>query len=269
MEITLKPFQERALAKLRKQFLELWKTENRRFSEDSYVQSKDKLHDYYEGGGEVNLLDLNDLTRKKMEKNNVFFINWQKVKASTKEGRKLRRETEKTEFDKGVFDEFIIKTQKEGRDLILIVDEAHTQTRTELAAEVIDLIDPRIIIKVTATPKDEPSYSDVEHHRAGFVEVERDEVVEAGLIKEKIVTQSKEDLDKVTKKEIDQDNLLLELANNKRLEIKDAYEKLKIDYINPLVLIQLPNDDKARKETLDKSKEEIVKEFLRNKGIKD
>jgi len=30
MEITLKPFQERALAKLRKQFLELWKTENRR-----------------------------------------------------------------------------------------------------------------------------------------------------------------------------------------------------------------------------------------------
>jgi len=309
MNIILKPFQERALAKLRKQFLELWKTRNRKlnlifksptgsgktvmmaqflkdltgdpqfdadkaflwvsFSGDSYVQSKKKLYDYYDGAGEISLLDLSDLNRKKLEKNNVFFINWQKVKASTKEGRKLRRETEKTEFDKGIFDEFIIRTQKEGRDLVLIVDESHTQTDTELASEVIELIDPRIIIRVTATPKDDPSYSDVEHHRAGSVEVEREEVVEAELIKEKIITQTKEDLDKFSKKEIDQDILLLKLAYNKRLELKKHYEKLDIEYINPLVLIQLPNDDIARKETLDKSKEEIVKEFLRNKGIKD
>lgn len=309
MEITLKPFQERALAKLRKQFLELWKTENRRlplifksptgsgktimmaqflkdlagdpqfdadkaflwmsFSEDSYLQSKKKLYDYYDGAGEITLLDLNDLNRKKLEKNNVFFINWQKVKASTKEGRKLRRETEKTEFDKGIFDEFIIRTQKEGRDLVLIIDEAHTQTNTELASEVIDLIDPRIIIKVTATPKNEPSFPDVEHHRAGFVEIEREEVVEAGLIKEKIVTQTKEDLDRVSKKEIDQDNLLLELAYNQRNKLIKYYKKLSVENINPLVLIQLPNDDKARKETLDKSKEELVKEFLRAKGVKD
>jgi type III restriction enzyme len=308
MDIILKPFQEKAIAKLRKQFLEMWKTENRRlplifkaptgsgktimiaqflkdlagdpqfdvdkaylwvsFSEESYLQSKNKLYNYYDGAGELNLLDLVDLNRKKLEKNNIFFINWQKVKASTKEGRKLRRETEKTEFDKGIFDEFILRTQKEGRELVLIVDEAHTQTNTQLAEEVISLVDARIVVKVTATPKDEPSYSDVEHNRAGFVEVERKEVIEAGLIKEKVVTQSREDLAKVSKKEIDQDNLLLELAYNKRLELTEYYEKLHIDYINPLVLIQLPNDDRARKETLDKSKEEIVKEFLINKGIK-
>jgi len=308
MNITLKPFQEIAIAGLRRQFLNLWKTGDRRldlifkaptgsgktvmmaqflkdltgdpqfdadkaflwisFSEDSYLQSKKKLYDYYDGAGEITLLDLNDLNRKKLEKNNVFFINWQKVKTSTKDGRKLRRETEKTEFDRGIFDEFIIRTQKE-RDLILIVDEAHTQTHTELAAEIVELIDPRIKIYVTATPKEEPSYSDVEHHRAGFIEIERDEVVEDGLIKEKVVTQTKEDIDRFSKKEIDQDKLLLELAYDKRLELKEYYEKLNIDYINPLVLIQLPNDDIARKETLDKSKEEIVKGFLRDKGIKD
>ncbi|ODS39905.1 MAG: hypothetical protein A7315_10165 [Candidatus Altiarchaeales archaeon WOR_SM1_79] len=306
--MTLKPFQEIAIAGLRRQFLNLWKTGDRRldlifkaptgsgktvmmaqflkdltgdpqfdadkaflwisFSEDSYLQSKKKLYDYYDGAGEITLLDLNDLNRKKLEKNNVFFINWQKVKTSTKDGRKLRRETEKTEFDRGIFDEFIIRTQKE-RDLILIVDEAHTQTHTELAAEIVELIDPRIKIYVTATPKEEPSYSDVEHHRAGFIEIERDEVVEDGLIKEKVVTQTKEDIDRFSKKEIDQDKLLLELAYDKRLELKEYYEKLNIDYINPLVLIQLPNDDIARKETLDKSKEEIVKGFLRDKGIKD
>jgi type III restriction enzyme len=179
MEIILKPFQERTIAKLRTQFLNLWKTEKRQiplifkaptgsgktilmaqflkdlsgdpqfdadkafiwvsFSEESYLQSKNKLYDYYDGSGEIGLLDLNDLGRKRLQKNNVFFINWQKVKATTKEGRLLRRETERTEFDKGIFDEFIIRTQKEGRELVLIVDEAHTQTSTELAGEIIDL----------------------------------------------------------------------------------------------------------------------------------
>jgi len=305
--IILKPFQEKAVRQLRKQFLELWKTTNRRlplifkaptgsgktimvaqflkdmssdpqfdvdkaylwfsFSEESYVQSKKKLFDYYGGGAnELNLLDLDDLSNGKLEKNNVFFINWQKIKSSTKEGRKLRKPTEYTRGDEGVFDEFIKRTQEDGRELILIIDEAHRDTDTELADELIDLINPRIILKITATPKREPSASDVQQKRAGFVEVLRKDVIEAGLIKEKVVTQTKEDLDRFSKKEIDQDKLLLELAYDKRLELLKEYKELGLN-INPLVLIQLPNDDRARKETLDKSKLEIVKEFLRNKGV--
>jgi len=304
--IPLKPFQEKAISDLRKQFLELWQTGNKRlplvfksptgsgktimvaqfirdlsgdpqfdvdkaylwfsFSGDSYEQSKNKLFDYYGGAGEISLLDLNDLNKEKLEKNNVFFINWQKIKDSTKDGRKLRRESEHTPDNLGLFDGFIKKTQEEGRELILIIDEAHRDSETELADELIDLIDPRIIFKITATPQKEPSYTDVTHKRAGFVEVERDAVVEAGLIKEKIITQTKEDLEKVHKKEMDQDLMLLELAYAKREELKTLYKELGLD-INPLVLIQLPNDDKARKETLDKSKEDIVKEYLISKKV--
>ena len=139
---------------------------------------------------------------------------------------------------------------------------------TDLAQELVDLIDPRIILKITATPKKEPSYSDVKNKKVGFVEVERDAVIEEGLIKEKVITQTKEDIEKEVKKEIDQDLLLLDLAYSKRLELKKSYEKLGID-INPLVLIQLPNDDKARKETLDKSKKDVVLDFLRDKGEED
>jgi len=304
--INLKPFQEKAVADLRKQFLELWKTVNRKlplifkaptgsgktvmvaqflkdissdpqfdvdkaflwfsFSEESYVQSKNKLFDYYGGANELTLLDLNDLSRGKLEKNNVFFINWQKIKASTKEGRVLRTPTEYTYGDDGIFDEFIKRTQENGRELVLIVDEAHRDTDTELADDLIELINPRIILKITATPKTEPTASDVIQKRAGFVEVLREDVIDAGLIKEKIITQTKEDLDKLTKKEIDQDLILLELAFNKRIELQKAYKELGLD-INPLVLIQLPNDDQARKETLDKSKLDIVKDFLKDKGI--
>ncbi|MFW5853274.1 MAG: DEAD/DEAH box helicase family protein [Patescibacteria group bacterium] len=302
---TLKTFQEKAIAELRKSFLELWGTGNRRlelifksptgsgktvmtaqflrdltgdpqfnadkafvwftFNEESYEQSKKKLFKYYGGAGEIELLDLNDLTRNaKLEKNSVFFINWQKIKTSTKDGRKLRKENE----NDITFDSFIQKSQADGREIVLIIDEAHRDASTDLAQELINLIDPRIILKITATPKKEPSYSDVKNKKVGFVEVERDAVIEEGLIKEKVITQTKEDIEKEAKKEIDQDLLLLDLAYSKRLELKKSYKKLGVD-INPLVLVQLPNDDKARKETLDKSKKDVVLDFLKDKGEED
>lgn len=298
----LKTFQEKAIAELRRNFLELWSTGNRRldlifksptgsgktvmtaqflrdltgdpqfnvdkafvwltFNEESYEQSKKKLFRYYGGAGEIGLLDLNDLTRNaKLEKNSVFFINWQKVKTSTKEGRKLRRDNE-NDIN---FDSFIKKSKEDGREIVLIIDEAHRDASTDLAQELIDLIDPRIILRITATPKDEPSYSDVKNKKVGFVEVDREAVVEEGLIKEKVITQTKEDIEKESNKEIDQDLLLLDLAYTKRLELKKYYEKLGID-INPLILVQLPNDDKARKETLGKSKKDVVLDFLKDKG---
>lgn len=298
----LKTFQEKAVAELRKSFLELWSTGNRQlplifksptgsgktvmiaqflrdltgdpqfdvdkafiwfsFNEESYNQSKNNIFKYYGGAGEIELLDLNDLTRyTKLEKNSVFFINWQKIKTSTKEGRRLRKDNE----NDITFDSFIKKTHEENREIVLIIDEAHRDANTILAKELVDLINPRIILKITATPNEEPTYSDVKSKKVGFVEVERKAVVSEGLIKEKVVTQTKEDIEKETKKEIDQDLLLLDLAYKKRVELKKYFKKLEVN-INPLVLIQLPNDDKARKETLDKSKKDIVLDFLREKG---
>lgn len=309
MTIKLKPFQENAISELRNQFLNLWKSGNRKtelifksptgsgktimmaqflrdltgdpqfdadkcflwfsFNEPSYLQSKDKLLNYYGGAGELNLLDLNDLSKKnKLEKNNVFFINWQKLKSSTKEGRKLRSPTEQTEGEDGQFDELIKKTQKDGREIILIVDEAHRDTDTNLADDLINLIDPKIILKVTATPKVIPNALEMQMKTKGFVNVTRSDVVDSELIKEKILTQTKEDLESIKKKEIDQDYLLLDLAYSKRLELLEKYKSLDLD-INPLVLIQLPNDDVATKETLNQTKMELVKGYLRDKGIPD
>ncbi|MBM3206716.1 MAG: restriction endonuclease subunit R [Candidatus Staskawiczbacteria bacterium] len=305
--IKLKPFQEKAITNLRKQFLDLWKTGKKRrelifksptgsgktvmiaqflkdltgdpqfdvdkafvwfsFNEESYLQSKKKLFDYYGGASELNLFDYTELiTDMKLEKNNVFFINWQKVKSSSKEGRVLRNPTEKT--NEGLFDDLIINTQKSERDLILIVDEAHRDTDTDLAEELIDLIDPRIILKITATPKKIPNALELEYKEKAFINVDREEVIEAELIKEKIITQTKEDLEKHAKNEIDQDILLLNLAYEKRKDLIKLYNHLN-KKINPLVLIQLPNDDWATKGTLDKSKEEIVREYLREKGVRD
>lgn len=301
---SLKPFQARAISNLRSEFLRLWKTGGRQlhlvfksptgsgktvmmacflksltrdpqfqadkafvwvsFSEDSYTQSKSKLWEYYGGAGEIALKDLNDLAEGHLGNNDVFFINWQKIKDSTKEGRKLRRENER-----GItFDNFIHETQEAMREFVLIVDEAHRDTDTELAQEIVDLINPRIIIRITATPRNEPSHDEIQDGRAGYVRITRDEAVESGLIKEKIITQTKEDIARHAHKELDQDKLLLELAYNKRLELKKLYDLLKLP-INPLVLVQLPNDDKARRETLNKTKKEVVLDFLRSKKVEE
>jgi len=298
----LKPFQETAVSNLKNEFLSLWKLPNQNipivfnsptgsgktimlaqflrdivsdprfegndvafvwfsFSEESYEQSKKKLFEYYGGASELDLIDLNDLSRGKLKKNNVFFINWQKIKGKTKDSRKLRRDNEQ-----GLtFDNFIAETHEDGRKIVVIIDEEHIGSDTELADEVVNgVVKPKITIRVSATPKYIPTRADV----AGYVEVKRGEVVEAGLIKEKIVFQTEEDLGQKAIKKLDQDEMLLELAYTKREELVALYKEIGVE-VNPLVLIQLPNDDQATKETNGTTKQQIVLEYLKRKGVKE
>jgi type III restriction enzyme len=299
----LKPFQETAVSKLKNEFLSLWKLPNQNiplvfksptgsgktimvaqflrdivsdprfegndvafvwfsFSEDSYEQSKKKLFEYYGGASELDLIDLNDLSRGKLNKNNVFFINWQKIKGKTKDSRKLRRENEQ-----GLtFDNLINETHEDGRKIIVIIDEEHIGADTDLALEVVDgLIKPKITLRVSATPKYIPTRADI----AGYVEVERNEVVNAGLIKEKIIFQTEEDLEQKSVKKLDQDDMLLELAYHKRKDLIAFYKEINME-VNPLVIIQLPNDDQATTTTdSGTTKQAIVLEYLKRKGVKE
>ncbi len=303
--IALKPFQETAVSKLKNEFLSLWKSSQINiplvfksptgsgktimlaqflrdlvgdprfqgndvafiwfsFSEESYLQSKKQLFRYYGGASELDLLDLNDLTRGKLEENNVFFINWQKIKGRSKESRKLRRHNEWGH----TFDNFINRSHADGRQLVVIIDEEHIGSDTELALEVVEgLIKPRITIRVSATPKYIPNAEEISDKRGGFVQVKRDDVIESGLIKEKVVFQTEEDLARKEFKKMDQDDILLELAFKKRLDLLKRYKVLDVD-VNPLVLIQLPNDDQAGKGT-GTNKQDIVVAFLKRHGLRD
>lgn len=305
--LDLKDFQKTVIDQLSNTFLELWKTgkyriplvfkaptgagktvmmaeflrcldDNYQFHEDkayiwvsfggddSYSQSKNKLYGYFNEGTDMNLKDVNNLSEGKLYKNNIFFINWSKIKGTDKESKKLRKSGGVGYGGEAVFDEFIQRTRKE-RDIVLIIDEAHTETETHLANEVIDLIDPRIIIKVTATPKDLPSISDVNQKKAGYVEALESDVIASGLIKEKLIIQTEEEVKKLENKEFTEDEIMLELAYDKRLELKKLYESLGLD-INPLVLIQIPSDEKE-KEEVSTNKKEMILSYLKRKGVKD
>ncbi len=305
--IELKDFQKIAIDNLSNTFLELWKTERYRIplvfkaptgagktimmaeflrclddnyqfhedkayvwvsfgGDDSYSQSKNKLYHYFNEGTDMNLKDINNLSEGKLYKNNIFFINWSKIKGTDKESKKLRKSGGVGYGGDAVFDEFIKKTRKE-RDIILIIDEAHTETDTQLANEVIDLIDPRVILKVTATPKNLPNISDVSQKKAGFVEVLENDVVASGLIKEKIIIQTEEDIKKLEDRELSEDEVMLELAYNKRLQLKNYYRELGLN-INPLVLIQLPSDF-TEKEEVQANLKDLVLSYLKQKGVKE
>ena len=113
---------------------------------------------------------------------------------------------------------------------MMIIDESHKNDTYSAVRDVINPLNPKIIIKVSATPESEPTISDIRHNRAGFVEVDREDVIDAGLIKEEIISQTEEDLNVFDN--IDHDYLLLDLAMEKRAELKAEWERVGKD-INP------------------------------------
>ena len=236
------------------------------FSDDLAMQSKKKFEEYFENTLENNLLTVNDINRGKMFKNDILFLNWQKVVSRAAENRVLRRpDDERMIKESGkYFEDFIDGTKKDGRSIILVIDEAHTNVTPDLAQQIIDYIDPKIVAHISATPKPEivAKAADI----GSYITVDRQRVVAEGLIKEKIVTQTEEDLHRFKGKDLDE--VLLDLGLEKRGSLKKEFEKLG-KKVNPLLLIQLPNDDNERVQSGEKTKEQITSDYLKKKGIKE
>lgn len=144
--------------------------------EDLAMQSKDKFQEYFDTNLENGLLTVNDFKQGKLYKNDILFINWQKLVASKKDNRLLRRPDEEVNLkEQGYyFDDIIENTHKENREFVLIIDESHKNRDTDLAQEVIDVIKPKVILNVSATPKNIPGIDEIEEGTAGYVGVKRE-----------------------------------------------------------------------------------------------
>ena len=236
------------------------------FSDTLAMQSKDKFKEYFNTNLENNLLTVDDFKQGKLYKNDILFINWQKLVSKSAENRIVRRpEDENFHKEQGFYFEDIIEnTKKENREIILIVDESHTHLSDLAQKSVVDIVNPKIIVSVSATPKYVPNRDEEDEGKAAYVRVLRDDVVTEGLIKNKIIVQTDEDLHKFQNRDLDE--LLIDLAIEKKSQIESEFLKLKKN-INPLVLIQLPNDDSKLKDAGQKTKEEIVIDYLKKKKI--
>lgn len=236
------------------------------FSEDLAMQSKEKFADYFFPNISNALLTVQDFKQGILERNDILFLNWQKLVSRKASDRVLRRpEDDRLLKEQGYYFEDVVEnTHAAGREIVMIIDESHKNVTEASMRDVIGPLEPKIILKVSATPERIPDASEIRNNRAEYVEVDRQDVIDAGLIKEEIISQTEEDLNVFDN--VDNDILLLDLAMEKREILKEEWQRIGQN-INPLVLIQVPDDEKKLLETGVKTKEQIVSDYLAKKGV--
>ncbi len=157
----------------------------------------------------------------------ILFVNWESI---NKESNRLANNTESKV---SIFEIARITRERFNRPIIAVIDEEHmfwTKSADKTAA-VLDKINPSVEIRISATPK-----------TTVFDELERvglSDVIEAGMIKKEVVLNPEIDADIEDNRTLTEH--LLKTALAKRQQIADVYNRLGTD-INPLLLIQLPND---------------------------
>lgn len=181
----------------------------------------------------------------------ILFVNWESI---NKEKNVMVRDSEQN----ASLYEITRRTQEEhGLPIIVVIDEEHLfwSKSADKSAKVLQRINPKVEIRISATPK---TNSD---HR---VTVDREEVIREEMIKKQVVLNPD-----ITKGYNDENELnihLIECALKKRQQLAEAY-KLEGTNINPLLLIQLPNDTSESMTSEDAAIADQVKTYLR--AVKD
>jgi type III restriction enzyme len=225
-----------------------------------HIQSKKSLVSIFDGFPLVTLLEEEFLgSRKHIEQNEVVVVNWEKLYSKYSSGEqkgewknKVMREGEGVSFIE------VLENTKEKRKIILIIDESHYASDAQRTSELRKIINADVTLEMSATPKIQPSAQDIAKGNAKFVYVDPKDVIEEGMIKKELIIN--ENLEKLVDDEKTSQDIIIEAAYNKRLELKEAYANAGSN-INPLCLIQLPNSEAGV------AKKEVIEAFLADKRI--
>jgi len=209
-----------------------------------HLQSYKALKGFYSELNDLRTLQISDLqARSGLQPKDLLFVNWSSV---DKEKNTFRQQGETSHN----LETLIEQTRLKDTELIVVIDEAHLSAFTgEQARKVLQLINAKIEIAVTATPNRNPDMS---------VIIPRQKVVAAEMIKKGIQLNVGLSVEEQHGEMIDVH--LLKKAMQKRDELAAAYKEMGID-INPLLLIQLPSEKVALTED-DRTKRDIMESYL-------
>ena len=222
-----------------------------------HLQSKHSLERVFGGAPRVSLVE-EEFTggRERIVRNEVVVVNWEKLRSKERETGDwkniLMKDGEKLNFRD------VLSKTREQRKVIMIIDESHIGATAERTNELRDEINADVILEMSATPRITPDPRDLARGTAGYVFVEPKDVIDEGMIKKELIINEK--IDEITDDETDSQEVVLQTAYKKRLELKKLFEKEKAN-INPLVLVQIPTAEAGE----DKIK--AVRKFLADKGI--
>ena len=173
----------------------------------------------------------------------ILFVNWESI---NKDNALMIRDTEQSA---SLYD-LTRRTQIEQEiPLIVIIDEEHmfAGKNAKKSEKVLQNIMPKLEIRISATP--------ITANPEEKVKVHRQHVIEEQMIKEGVVINPALDF---SSPEMSLTQHLVSLALKKRNELAEAYKRLGVN-INPLLLIQLPNDGSESMSADDTSiKDEVI-----------
>lgn len=242
-----------------------------------HIQSYDSLRKIFNGAPRVVLADNEFMgSRFHIARREVVVVNWEKIRVQNENGEwsnRLMRDGEILNFR-----DALLKTQEEGRKIILILDESHIGKYTVRTEQILSLFNADVTIEMSATPKIEATQEDYQTGKwfsifitddylpteipmtAKHVHIRIDPkmVIEEGMIKKELIIN--EDIEKIAKSEEDSQTAVLEASYQKRLELLKAFKK-EDSNINPLVLVQIPTAEAGEQ------KIEAIKKFLAGKNI--
>jgi len=212
-----------------------------------HLQSYLSLKAYFAELRSIKPIQFEDVTDGQLHANEVLFVNWQSV--NKKDNLYIRENEQGKDLIKYVYGAML-----DDIEIVCILDEAHYHAKGKKSQELLQKIYSKIEIDVSATPLYKSDY--------GYI-INRSEVINAEMIKKNVLLNPALDHHKQHGKGLNQ--ILLEEALKKRKELAEAYQKLGVN-INPLLLIQLPNDS-AKESALDKQLIDEAETFLEAKGI--
>lgn len=169
-----------------------------------------------------------------LEHGDVLFLNWPSI---TRDDNLILRDTEQRT---GLYD-VIRKTRIEQHTpVIIVIDEEHLYSgeTADKATLFLSKIQPDIEIRISATPN---------YPKGGGYEriyINRNDVVKEEMIKKDVVINPGVNTQKANDEALGVDAYFLKLALAKREELKNRYDRIG-GVVNPLLLIQLPNDRKS------------------------
>ena len=217
-----------------------------------HIQSRDKLESYFETSRALKCSYFEDLDDRKISENEILFFNWESI---NKADNVYIRDNEQ-DFN---LSKVLERTKEEGREIILIIDEAHHHATSEISQGLIQMIGPKLTIEVTATPA-----TITDEDEKVFVQLE--DVKKEGMIKKAVILNDefenfiKQGKIQTQKLSGGSEELVIDAAMKKRQELVKEFQKERVN-VNPLVLIQLPD----RKTSLEDRIRERVESILKNK----
>lgn len=219
-----------------------------------HQQSYFKMKEFF---GETHLLrpvmyDELDQSDGYIHSGEILFVNWESI---NKEKNVMVRESEQ---NLSVF-EIARRTQEEqGVPIVVVIDEEHLfwSKTADKSKKVLEQMMPKVEIRISATPKTHSDYT---------VVIPREKVIDEEMIKRQVIMNP--DIANGFTDESELNQHLIAKALEKRNQLAEAYRKVGAN-INPLLLIQLPNDTSETMSSEDLAIAEQVKTYLRVvKGI--